>query len=308
MNGRNWMRRSLALSSLFVALGAAMLVAISTGGAAAAGTRDETKIDWSKEPVEGARVVPGTAPGGGPALRVDASPSGLAVRLATIDRPSVEREGYVVTGQVRYQGVQGRGYLEMWSVFADGSRYFSRTLAEKGPLAALSGTSGWRSFGLPFYLDGAGPPSSLEINLVLPGAGTVWLGPMGLRDLDAAPRSPRGWWTDRTAGVFGGVLGSLIGVLGATIGSLAARGRARRFAIGSLWTVAALGAVLLVVAVAALVSSQPWVVWYSAALTGGLCLVLGLATMGVVRRRYAEAELRKMKAADARRTLASQGR
>jgi hypothetical protein len=110
------------------------------------------------------------------------------------------------------------------------------------------------------------------------------------------------------AGVFGGVLGSLIGVLGAAIGTLAARGRARRFAIGSLWAVAALGVALLAVGIAALVSSQPWVVWYSAALTGGLCLALGVAMMGVVRRRYAEAELRRMKAADAGRPLARQGR
>src|SRR6266545_3967075 len=99
MNGRNRMHRSPAVRSVVVALGAALVVAISAGDASAAGTEGETKVDWSKEPVEGARVVPGTAPGGGPALRVDASPSGLAVRLATIDRPSVELEGYVVTGQ-----------------------------------------------------------------------------------------------------------------------------------------------------------------------------------------------------------------
>jgi hypothetical protein len=136
------MHRSRVVHSLLVALGAAMIVAVSTGGAAAAGTGEGTKIDWTKEPVEGARLVPGTAPGGGPALRVDSSRSGIAVRLATIDRPPVEPEGYVVTGQVRYQGVQGRGYLEMWSVFADGSRYFSRTLAATGPLALAFGHLG----------------------------------------------------------------------------------------------------------------------------------------------------------------------
>jgi hypothetical protein len=72
--------------------------------------------------------------------------------------------------------------------------------------------------------------------------------------------------------------------------------------------VASAGAALLVVALVALVSSQPWVVWYSAAFTGGLCLVLGLAMVGVVRKRYAEAELRRMKAADAGRALARLGR
>lgn len=69
-------------------------------------------------------------------------------------------------------------------------------------------------------------------------------------------------------------------------------------------TVTCVGGALLIVAILALLSSQPRVVWYSAALTGGLCFILGLAMMRLVRRRYAEAELRKIHAADAGRPLA----
>ncbi len=300
------MYRLLGVRRLLLALGVVLVAGSWAGSAAAAGNDGATRIDWSKEPVEGARVVPESAPGGGPALRVDASPSGIVVHLATIERPSVEPEGYALIGWVRYEGVEGPGYLEMWSVFPDGSRSFSRTLGAKGPVAALTGSSDWRSVAVPFSLRGGLTPSSLQINLVLPGRGTVWLGPMEVARLDAVPGTRRGWWSDRTAGIFGGVFGSLMGVLGAAIGALAARGRGRRFAIVSLWTVAGLGAALLIIAIVALVSSQPWVVWYSSALTGGLSLILGLAMVKVVGRRYAEAELRRMQPADAGMPLASQ--
>src|SRR6266853_1931256 len=84
---------------------------------------------------------------------------------------------YVVSGEVRYQDVEGQGYLEMWTVFPDGQRFFSRTLDAQGPRAALRGESNWRRFELPFDMSGASQaPSRLEINLVLPGRGAVWAG------------------------------------------------------------------------------------------------------------------------------------
>src|SRR5437867_6052750 len=125
VNGRNRMHRLLVVRSFLLALGTVVAAASWVGSAAAAGNDGATRIDWSKEPVEGARVVPGTAPGGAPALRVDASPSGIVVHLVTIEQPSVEAGGYALIGQVRYVDVRGRGYLEMWSVFPDGSRYLS---------------------------------------------------------------------------------------------------------------------------------------------------------------------------------------
>jgi hypothetical protein len=60
----------------------------------------------------------------------------------------------------------------MWTVLDDGSRFFSRTLAEAGPLASMTGSSAERAFSLPFELGDGGPtPSSLEINLVTEGSG-----------------------------------------------------------------------------------------------------------------------------------------
>ena len=78
---------------------------------------------------------------------------------------------------------KGLGHLEMWSHFPDASKYFTRTLADQGPMMKLQATSGWRSFVLPFDATGASsPPGLLVINVVLPGRGTVYLGPLELSE------------------------------------------------------------------------------------------------------------------------------
>ena len=112
--------------------GIALLVA--TGAAAA----QDLTIDWSRTIVTGGVVRPGEGPGGTPALELRAPASGpTSLHLVTIDHPPIAGPRYVVAGQVRYQGVEGQGYLEMWTVFPDGQRFFSRTLAAQGPRAAL---------------------------------------------------------------------------------------------------------------------------------------------------------------------------
>ena len=128
-------------------------------------------IDWWRTVVTAGVVRPGEGPGGTPALELRATATGpTSFHLVTIDHPQIAGPRYVVSGEVRYQDVEGQGYLEMWTVFPDGQRFFSRTLAAQGPLAALHGESSWRRFELPFDISGASQaPSRLEINLVLPG-------------------------------------------------------------------------------------------------------------------------------------------
>src|SRR2546425_9773852 len=154
--------------------------AITLLGAARSLAPQELTIDWSRTVVTGGVVQPGAGPGGAPALELRATASGPpSLHLVTIDHPPVAGPAYVVAGEVRYEGVEGQGYLEMWGVFPNRERVFRRTLAAQGTLAALHGGSGWRPFELPFSLNGASPaPSRLEINLVLPGPGTVWQGPL----------------------------------------------------------------------------------------------------------------------------------
>ncbi len=150
--------------------------------------------------------------------------------VLTIERPAIKGPRYALTGQVRYEGVEGSGYLELWNHFPDGSQYFSRTLGDSGPMMKLQGTSAWRAFTLPFDATGAPPPNRLVINVVLPGRGVVYLGPMQLVDSGGADQrdsSAAGWTLDQTGGFVGGLAGGLIGCVGALIGLLTSLGRAR---------------------------------------------------------------------------------
>jgi hypothetical protein len=226
---------------------------------------------------------------------VSAPASGGTFPLGTIEQPQVPADGYAVVGRIRYEGVEGQGFLEMWSEFADGSRYFSRTLAGEGPEALLSGSSGWRDFELPFFLDGAPPPRGLEIGVVLPGAGTVEVGPLDLVSLGAGDGA---WWSDRTAGLAGGIAGSVIGIFGALIGWLVSRGRARSFTLGAMRAGVAFGVALLLLGAVAVAVSQPYAVVYPTLLSGVILVAVFGGLLPTARRAYAEHELRRMRALD----------
>lgn len=150
--------------------------------------------------------------------RTETSPQ--TVRLATWKSPGIKTAFYAVRGQIRYDGVEGTGYMEMWNEFGDSGRFFSRTMGEQGPMRTVTGTSPWRTFYLPFNSTGApGFPTALEINLVLAGkgqveigdmellefadAGAMWAG-MGVAALDGRPRTSR-WLVTAAAGVAAGV-------------------------------------------------------------------------------------------------------
>jgi len=259
-------------------------------------------IDWSRTVVTAGVVRPGEGPGGTPALELRATATGpTSFHLVTIDHPQIAGPRYVVSGEVRYQDVEGQGYLEMWTVFPDGQRFFSRTLAAQGPLAALHGESSWRRFELPFDMSGASQaPSRLEINLMLPGRGAVWLGPMHLQRATAqAEAGQGGWWSARSGTLLGAMMGSLVGVVGAIIGVLGGRGRARGLVLGLLVGMITVGACLALVGVAAALSSQPRHVWYPLLVIGGASGLIGLVILPALRRRFAADELRRIEAMDA---------
>lgn len=92
--------------------------------------------------------------------------------------PVIAATHYAITGEVKYENVQGTGYLEMWSHFSQAGQYFTRTLdvPGSGPMAVISGTSDWRVFSLPFDRSGTtNAISKLEVNLYLPAKGVVYL-------------------------------------------------------------------------------------------------------------------------------------
>lgn len=261
-----------------------------------------------------------TAPGtsrvmadGRAALRIEnTNTTALQATLLRIERPLAEFRAYAVRGEVKYDAVQGDGFLEMWSEFppvregASPGRYFSRTLGVSGPMGRLTGTSSWRPFELPFDPTGApGAPTRLEINLHLPGRGTVHVGPLTLVQYSGTSLSggfggrPDGWWSDRLAGIFGGLAGAVIGCLASVVAHCANRGRAHGFVVAAMVGLTVLGSVALAGALVALAVRQPIHVWGSLLLLGAILVTTIPFRLRQYRRLYAELELRRMTAADA---------
>jgi hypothetical protein len=262
----------------------AIVLATGLGLAAAA-----TEIDWETTAPMSGTVEDGTVEVEGPGT----------FPLLSIDDPDVGGTWYEVSGDVAYEGVEGAGYLEMWSYFDDGGAYFSRTLAEEGPLAALTGTSEVRPFVLPFQLlNGAEPPIRIEINVVLSGGGRVAVGPLTVNS--EAGGSVGAWWSSDQAGLLGAALGSFFGLLGAFVGVVGGLGKARRVVRGALWLGLLLGVTSLAIGGIALVRGQPQHVWYPLLLIGIIATVLDAMMLPTMQRATEAREFQRMKALDAR--------
>jgi hypothetical protein len=223
------------------------------------------------------------------------------LEVVSLESPGISRYTYALRGQLRHEKVEGQGYLEMWSYFPEGA-FFSRTLGS-GPMKGLSGTSGWREFVLPFYNKEGGPhPLKLVVNLVLPGRGTVHLGPLRLVEYAPGedPLTARGaWWADRDAGLIGGLAGCIIGILGALAGTLASLGRARGLVFGIMKSLLAAGVAALGLGLVAVGKGQAYAVYYPLLLGGAICAFVAALTLPGLRKRYEEIELRKMRSLDA---------
>ena len=267
-------------NSLIAAAFVAIAIYIPTPPAAASG-----EIDWST-----------TAPESGTTVGSDVEVVGPGTfRIVTVEAPSIEVDYYEVSGTVRHAGVEGVAYLEMWSFFADGEAYFSRTLATEGPAASISGDSPGREFVLPFSLNGATGPTRIEINVVLPSAGTVWVGPLTLDGFGASSV----WWSERTSAIVGASMGIAAGLAGAAIGWLNTRRKAQRAVAGLVVGGFVVGVLSLAVAGMAGLASQPRHVWYPLVLLGVILAGVGGIQMRSSRQAQAAAELRRMRAMDA---------
>lgn len=288
-----------------------LLVAAGAGDAfAAEATTRPAEVKWQKH-ADDAKVVDVKLPGMAKeveALKVTLDASGGTVRVLELPDPKITQASYAIEGKVKYENVKGNGYIEMWSHFPDGSAYFSRTLDTSGPMGVLRGKSNWREFKLPFFSEPGKTPSKLEVNIVLPEGGTVWLGPATFKDgiAGGAPAnraadkgSAAAWWGPAQGGRIGGILGTTLGLCGAVIGILGSRPRRRRVVISLMSAMLVMCGLLLVVGLLALLMGQPYAVWYPLTLSGAI----GVAVMGgllpVIKRSLAEEELRRMTALDA---------
>ncbi len=218
------------------------------------------------------------------AVAVAADAHGITRTVLELSEPRIDALDYAIEGIVETDGVEGAGYLEMWSHFPDGAAYFSRTLGGSGPMARLQGSQAPRPFALPFHLDrGGARPTRLVVNVVLPASGRV-----ALRDLRFVNGESLGgaWWSDRQAGLIGGVLGSCIGVLGALVGTLCSVGLGRRLVLGVLYSMIAFGIGALGLGLLALALGQPYAVWYPPLLLGAVCAAVPPGLLRTVRGRF----------------------
>ena len=280
----------------------------------AAGQAQETlaQYDWQKPSVANP-LTAGTVvqTDGRTALKVsNTNTSQRVTQLLKISAPPVTKRTYALVGEVRYEGVQGDGFLELWNYFPPRNpggmegQYFSRTLGKTGEMGKLTGSSGWRKFRLPFDSTGASnAPARLEFNLILPGPGTVFLGPVKLVQynggLSGAWTARGAWWSDRRAGLVGGIGGATVGCLAGLLGWMASRGKCRGFVTGMLVMLIGIGGAATLLGLVALTLRQPYAVWFPCLLVGALLLLILPFRLRQFQRHYEELELRRMVSLDA---------
>ena len=237
-------------------------------------------------------------------LIVNEAATPLTVHLATIDPAGISEFNYTVSGRVRYENVEQPGYLEMWSVFPDNSRYFSKTLSPSGPTGTIHGTSASREFILPFQSSArSGTPSKLEISLVLPAQGNVWISPLKLSQFEQhewadAMTVEGAWWGNRTGSWMGAIAGVVFGLLGALVGVLSSWGRGKNVCLAICWFTVVFSVVCLGVGAVALAMSQPYVVYYPPLLLGVIGTIVMGSAISTIRKRFSELELRRMESMD----------
>ena len=242
-------------------------------------------------------------------LRVDARRGEAHQVLAEIDAPNITRPVYAVRGFLRYERVSGEAYLQLDSHFGERGTFFTKTLAEHGPMRRLSGNSDWAPFALPFFVtsgdeqgDSVMVPSALTLSIHLPDGGSVYLRDVKLlqfADNEDPLAIPYAWMDTRTAGLVGGIGGALIGLWAALIGVLASRGKGRGFAIVSANLLIGVGAASLVTGLLAVFFGQPYAVYYPFLLIGFLLVFIIGGMRRMLPQRYAAVELKKMEAMDA---------
>lgn len=102
-------------------------------------------------------------------LRIQASEP-TTVRLFETGDIDIEDARLIYQARLRTENVEGQVYLEMWCHFAGVGDAFSRGLA-----TPLTGTTGWTTEEIPFFLKKGENPDNVKLNLVINGKGTVWI-------------------------------------------------------------------------------------------------------------------------------------
>ena len=268
------------------------------GSGAARGAEDVvSELSWAQLKdhgvLQGGEVLSANDGTGGQILKVESS-AGHAPEFPIVNftPAGLTKRYYILRGEVRCDDVRGNAHLILLSFLPN----FANTISRR----YLQGTADWHAFELP---GGGGPsPLSLQLSVVLPGRGTIYLRSVRLVQETERPAAAEGeapawsgrhyvgepgeWCSPRAAGLAGAGLGvGLLACLG-LIGMLLVRRRVRAFTLGLIRALAVAGCGLLVASVVAAATAQAFLLCYMLMLNGVLWVVLPLAILRPVRRRY----------------------
>jgi hypothetical protein len=90
------------------------------------------------------------------------------IRLFEIQDPDAEQCLVTYRATMRTEALAGRAFLEMWCRLPGSGEFFSRGLNQ-----AITGTTEWASFEIPFYLKKGQRSDLIKLNLVIEGRGKV---------------------------------------------------------------------------------------------------------------------------------------
>ncbi len=102
-------------------------------------------------------------------LRISVSKPSV-IRLYETGDLNIENARIIYKAKIRTEGVQGQVFLEMWCSFPGKGEFFSRALH-----SPLTGTHEWTAQETPFFLKKGDNPDNVKLNIVINGAGTVWI-------------------------------------------------------------------------------------------------------------------------------------
>jgi hypothetical protein len=90
------------------------------------------------------------------------------IRLFEIQNPDVKQCLVTYRATMKTEGLAGRAFLEMWCRLPGRGEFFSKGLNQ-----AVTGTTDWASYEIPFYLKKGQRPELIKLNLVIEGRGKV---------------------------------------------------------------------------------------------------------------------------------------
>ena len=235
----------------------------------------------------------------------------LEATLLTITNASLIAKADSISCEMKYENVLERliGHTNRFGSFQTGVSGSLTLSCQIPPLVSggdartnasnydIGGTSNWKPYDFSCVgvrAPGEGFPTQLELKLSLPTNGTVYLRPIKLWGIAGNSN----WWSPERAGLIGGIGGGLIGCFGGLLGWLASKGKGRNFVLATMKIFIALGILLTLAGLVAVVSNQPYAVWYALLLPGVILTLVFSLKLPSIQRRYDELEIRRMTSVD----------